>query len=155
MHVPEIIFGKRRDAVSNGQSVRESSNERYDTDKPLLHEIVKDKKIKEVSFALWANGAELIDGYGNAGYICPKCMRIHEKFFYTLRSPEGEYQPSYRCSSCSIKLLRITEKESMLWHDNEEGKSEIECEGGVVLKWKCRKCGGETLALLGGVGFWD
>ena len=71
-------------------------------------------------------------GHGSAQYLCPKCGRMHNKFFFALIGSGGRYQPTYYCSTCRNKVVLVELKVSK--------SGEVTVISEKPIKWICPKC---------------
>ena len=111
--------------------------------KPLLDDLVENESIKSRAFALIEAGATPTKGYGHELYVCPKCNRLHNNFYFHLKSAAEEYEPDYKCSHCNSLLERaelITENglKMVIFKNNENAH------------WKCPQCGNDKLEFMNG-----
>ena len=123
----------------------------YDTGKPWYHSYITSKKIIsdiEGILETWDDVREDEDayeqrdewhGHGSAQYLCPKCGRLHNKFFFALIGSGGKYQPTYSCSKCKslLELVDLIRTEA----------GEIQIKSGLSLSWKCPNCGSDKLVV--------
>jgi len=107
-------------------------------DKPLLFSLVKNKSIRNKAFDLLANGAKP-KYYGHELYMCPECMRFSNRFYFRLRSPDGNYEPDYKCGRCKTELKRV-----MIESDDVRTKV-VYTKYKREVNWKCPKCGGKEI----------
>jgi predicted nucleic-acid-binding Zn-ribbon protein len=122
----------------------------YEYGKPLLLDLVESKSIKDRAFALIKSGAEP-ETYGHELYICPKCKRLANLFYFKLKSPTQEYEPDYHCLHCQSSLLMVSLRErkdgkiKLIYKDNQNGE------------WRCPECGAENFEFTEGgfAGDWD
>lgn len=112
---------------------------RGENGEPLLSSLVKSEIIKKKAFDLLAAGAQPDDNYGHELYMCPKCMRFSNRFYFKLRSATEDYEPDYKCSSCKTSLKRV-----MRGYDGN-GCLMIEYRNHRKADWKCPKCNGKEL----------
>ena len=118
-------------------------------DKPYLLELVDDEVIRDKAFELLANGATP-DNYGHELYACPKCMRLANRFYFELMSPNEQFVPDYKCLACKTSLLRV----KVLRERNGRGK--IVYRNNHQANWKCPECGCAKLVFVrGSIRNWD
>jgi DNA-directed RNA polymerase subunit M/transcription elongation factor TFIIS len=96
-----------------------------------------------------ADGATPDEDYGHAIYICPKCARLANRFYFKLTSPAGEYEPDYRCQKCKARLLPVTLKLS------EHRKTKVVYKDRRMADWKCPECGGNKIVYDKDFIMWD
>jgi DNA-directed RNA polymerase subunit RPC12/RpoP len=144
---PHAVFYGHCDDPTQNWSVALPDG-RCEMDKPLLLSLVKSKRIKDKAFGLLASGATP-DEYGHGLFVCPKCMRLANRFYFKLASPAEQFEPDYRCSKCK-SLLRRIEIEF-----GEEGNGEIMDKNHEKIDWKCPECGGDSLVHSGDIILWD
>ena len=78
-------------------------------------------------------------GHGSAQYLCSKCGRLHNKFFFALIGTGGKYQPTYYCSTCKGRLTLV----ELIVGD----KRRISIKSEPQVKWKCPNCDSDKLLL--------
>jgi len=106
---------------------------------PIICVSVKDKSIrKKVSDILDDNTCT--EEYYEDLYICPKCMRFANGFYFKLNTSSGEYIPEYRCEECETVLKRIKEVNSEKDNDGDRHLS-FKYRNGRKVRWKCPECG--------------
>ena len=115
--------------------------------KPLLNDLIKNKRIKEKAFSLLKNRAIADDNYGHELYICSKCQRLYNRFYFHLIDKEGEYEPEYKCSYCRVLLKKVELKE-------DKGILKVFYNNNYAV-WKCPKCGNDELAYGDLMILWD
>ena len=148
MYSPHAVFYGRCDDPTQNWSIAFPDGFCKDG-KPLLLSLVKSKRIKDAAFRLLANGATPDDGYGHGLYMCPKCNRLAERFYFKLTSHSEVYEPDYSCSHCKIKLRRAELKHG------DDGMSEVVYRNHQKSYWKCPDCGGDKLVFSGDMIMWD
>ena len=148
MYSPNAVFYGRSNDQSQNWSIAFPDGYCKD-DRPLLLSLVKSKRIKERAFELLANGATPDDEYGHELFVCPKCMRLANRFYFKLLSLTGNFEPEYHCTKCKTSLWRV------------ELTSEAECQPEIIYKsqskvdWKCPDCGNERIVYDGHMILWD
>ena len=149
MYSPHAVFYGRCDDPTQNWSI--AFPDGYcEEDKPLLLSLVKSKRIKDKAFDMLADGATPTDfEYGHELYVCPKCMRLANRFYFKLESPSEQYEPDYRCSTCKTLLRRIEVK-----FDNDDS-AKVEYKNHRAVDWKCPECGGARLISDGNMIMWD
>ncbi|MCL2722331.1 MAG: hypothetical protein FWD47_13460 [Treponema sp.] len=137
--------------VNIGHGMRDSSFFEIDenTGKPAFHNYIRSKKtLSEIEHVcgIWTDIQEDYSvyekrtewhGHGSAQYICKKCGRLHNKFFFALTGSGGKYQPTYNCSSCKGKVALvelIVSKSGVVTIKSEQ-----------QIKWVCPKCKNDKL----------
>jgi rubrerythrin len=111
--------------------------------------LVRGKRIKDAAFVLLSKGAVPDDEYGHELYICPKCNRLANRFYFKLTFGMESYEPDYHCSKCKTQLRR-----AMLKHKNND-LIEIIYKNNRNAEWKCPECGCGKLIYTGDLLFWD
>ena len=129
--------------------------------KPFLLSLIKSERIRKKVSGLLAAGAqpaaleypekeysENLDDpgvskyaqphdYGYEVYACPKCNRVSNLYYFKLTTPDGDYEPDYKCSKCKTMLQHAELKD----HCTDDGRFiEIRFEDGHKAGWKCPKC---------------
>ena len=146
MYSPNAVFYGRCDDRSQKWSI--ALPDGYCEDgKPLLLDLVKSKKIKDKAFELLANGA-VPDEYGHELYLCPKCLRLSNRFYFKLLSEKEDFEPDYQCSHCKTLLRRVK------INTRKDGTANIVDKNGRKHDWKCLICGGDKLTVKDMV-LWD
>jgi len=104
MYSPNAVFYGRCDDPNHNWSI--GLPDGYCEDgKPLLINLIKSKKTKDKAFELLANGAVPDDDdYGHELFLCPKCLRLSNRFYFKLLSEKGDFEPDYSCSHCGAKI---------------------------------------------------
>lgn len=117
--------------------------------KPLLLAMVRSKRIKMEALALLDQGATPAPDYGHEAYICPKCHRLSNRFYFRLLGKDGEYEPDYRCFKCRTLLKRADMKA-------ESGRFYIVFkEDDQDADWACPNCGNKEMVVGWEMGLWD
>jgi len=119
-------------------------------DKPWIHSLIKNKRIKDKAVNLLSNGALPDNEYGHELYACPKCNRLTNRFYFKLVSSKEEYEPDYRCYKCKTKLLKVE-----LQTNKKRDFAKIVFKNNSDKKWNCPKCGCEKLVYDNCVTNWD
>jgi len=148
MYSPNAVFYGRCDDPSQNWSI--AFPDGYcKNDKPLLLSLVKSKTIKEKAFELLTNGAHPDNDYGHELFVCPKCMRLSNRFHFKLISPSENFEPDYKCSKCRVSLNRVIAKQG------KNGCYKLTQRNKQRVDWKCPDCGGDQL--ISGVDYilWD
>ena len=149
MYSPHAVFYGRCDDPTQNWSIAFPDGYCED-DKPLLLSLVKSKRIKDKAFELLANGAAPVDfDYGHELYVCPKCMRLANRFHFKLESPSEQYEPNYRCSNCKALLHRVEVKFA------KDGNGKVVYKNKRAANWKCPECGGDRLVYGEDMIMWD
>jgi len=145
-------------AVFHGRCDNPNPNQRWsvafpdglcEPGKPLLLSLVRSKKIKNEAFRLLADGALPDYGYGHELYVCPKCMRLANRFYFKLSSPTDNYEPEYKCTKCKTSLKRVEMK------SRKNGQIDIVYKNRCKVGWKCPGCGNDKVVLGDGIIMWD
>ena len=149
MYSPHAVFYGRCDDPTQNWSA--AFPDGYcEKDKPLLLSLVKSKRIKDKAFELLASGATPADyEYGHELYICPKCLRLSNRFHFKLVSPTEQFEPDYKCSMCKSSLRRVEVK------FDKNGNGTIFYRTRRKADWKCPDCGGDRLEHSGDCIMWD
>ena len=71
-------------------------------------------------------------GHGSAQYLCPKCGRLHNKFYFSLIGSGGTYEPVYQCKKCKSELILVD-----LFHGEY---NVVNVKTGQEVKWRCPIC---------------
>ena len=127
-----------------------------DTGKPYFNEYIKSKKIladvnrilnteKNVHEDEIAYGHRISwRGHGSAQYLCPKCGRFHNNFYFKLTFTGGTYEPAYFCTKCKSKLLLID-----IIEDNDIYEKNRFCTilSAEQINWRCPLCDHDKLVI--------
>ena len=142
-----VFFGRCNDSSQNWSIAFPDGY--CEEDKPLLLSLVKSKRIKDTAFELLSNGAVPDNGYGHELYICPKCSRLANRFYFKLSSDTEQYEPDYRCSKCKTTLRRVALKHG------DDGRSNVIYKNNRSAGWKCPDCDCGKLVYSGDFILWD
>jgi len=115
--------------------------------KPLLLGLVKSERIKKAAFNLLSEGARPGE-YGHELYVCPKCMRFENLFYFELVCSSGNYEPDYKCTKCRTIMKPVAIRDSAV-------QTEIMYRDQRKVEWKCPKCGGEEISWMTDCICWD
>ena len=122
-----------------------------DTEKPYYYGYIKSKKILtriENILETWDDVHEdkslyskrdQWHGHGSAQYLCPKCGKLHNKFYFAITGSGGTYEPEYHCSKCRVKLVLVE-----LIQDKQE---RIRIKAEQEIKWQCPNCENNKLVI--------
>jgi predicted RNA-binding Zn-ribbon protein involved in translation (DUF1610 family) len=148
MYAPNAVFYGRCDDPTQNWSI--AFQDGYcEEDKPLLLSLVKSKKIKDKAFDLLSSGAIPDDDYGHELYVCPKCMRLANRFYFKLLSSAGDYEPDYHCAKCKTVLRRVEVK------DTSDEELQLIYKNHRKIDWKCPDCGNDRIIHDGYMALWD
>lgn len=73
----------------------------------MLKSLIRSREIRSHVETMLDKGASFSDGgsYGHDLYICPKCNKLYERFYFRLECGSEIYEPPYMCHKCKKPLL--------------------------------------------------